>query len=145
MAPDLPQSTTDTSTASMVVDWSAFTLGPNDLVHVAVFGQPDFATPPAGSRVSPDGTLSLPLIGAVAVAGMSTAEAGEAIEASLAEYLHEPSATVSLIEYSSRRFYVFGEVVEPGPVSMDRPITALEALSMGAGLKPTANGETDPP
>lgn len=138
-APPLPESTTDTVTSSTVPDWSAFTLGPNDRVHVGVYGQPDFVWPADGVRVAPDGTLSVPLLGAVPVAGKTADEARVAIEAGLAEYLQEFSVTVSVIEYSSRRLYLFGEVEQPGPYPMDRPIRALEALSMGYGFRAGAN------
>ena len=47
-APPLPQSTTTETTVSTTVDWSDFTLGPNDLIQVAVFGQPELSSPPTG-------------------------------------------------------------------------------------------------
>ena len=140
-ATSLPESTTDVDTRSTVADWTDFTLGPNDLVHVAVFGKPDYSTHPAGQRVGPDGTLSLPLLGAVQVAGMSAAEVATAVEAGLTEYLREPSVSVGIMEYASRRFYLFGEVKQPGPVPMDRPLTGLEALAMGGGWETGANRE----
>jgi polysaccharide export outer membrane protein len=141
-ATDLPDSTTDISTATTVADWSAFTIGPNDLLHVSVFGQPEYSPPSAGIRVAPDGTLSMPLLGSVPVADKSASEVRGILEAGLVKYLHEPSVTVAVLEYSSRRFYVFGEVKSPGPYPMDRPITALEALSFGAGFVAGANRES---
>jgi polysaccharide export outer membrane protein len=132
--PLLPESTTDVGTASTAVDWGAFTLGPNDLVHVSVLGQPELSSPSSGIRVAPDGSLSMPLLGAVPVNGLSAEEARRVIEAGLGEYLKKPSVSVSVVEYSSRRFYLFGEVKKPGPYAMDRPITALEALTFGEGL-----------
>lgn len=141
-APELPKATTDISTATTVADWSAFTLGPNDLVHVSVFGQPEYSPPAAGIRVAPDGTLSIPMLGAVHVAGKSADEVASVVQAGLTKWLLEPSVSVAVLEHSSRRYYVFGEVKEPGPYEMDRPITALEALANGGGLQSGANGET---
>jgi len=134
-APELPRSTTDIDTTTHAADWTAFTVGPNDLIHVSVYGQPELTSPDAGVRVAPDGTLGFPLVGSIPVEGRSAEEIRQTIEASLKPYLHSPSVTVSVIDYSSRRFYLLGQVEKPGPVPMDRPITALEALSMGAGLK----------
>jgi protein involved in polysaccharide export with SLBB domain len=139
--PALPEATTDISTATTVADWSAFTLGPNDLVYVSVFGQPEYSPPAGGIRVSPSGTLSLPMLGSVQVAGKSADEVAGVVQAGLAKWLLEPSVSVAVLEQSSRRFYVFGEVKTPGPYVMDRPITALEALSSGGGLTASANGE----
>ncbi len=140
--PQLPESTTTRSTGAATLDWSVFTLGPNDLVHVSVLGQPELSPPGAGIRVAPDGSLSLPLLGAVPVNGLSADEARQAIEAALGRYVKTPSVSVSVIEYSSRRFYLFGEVEKPGPYVMDRPITALEALSYGQGFSTGAFRET---
>jgi len=136
--PQLPQSTGTQRTGSTAIDWGAFTLGPNDLVYVSVLGQPDLTPPSTGIRVAPDGSLSLPMLGAVAVNGLSAEEARKAIEAGLGPYLKNPSVSLSVIEYSSRRFYLFGEVKKPGPYPMDRPITALEALTYGEGFEPGA-------
>ena len=138
-APPLPQSTTAEVTASRAVDWSDFTLGPNDLIQVAVFGQPEFSSPPTGVRIAPDGSLSLPLVGSIKVAGMTPSAAAAELESALSAELLRPSVALSVVEYSSRRFYIFGEVKTAGPIPMDRPITALEALSMGGGLLPGAN------
>ena len=138
-APPLPQSTTAETTASMAVDWSDFTLGPNDLIQVAVFGQPELSSPPTGVRIAPDGTLSMPLVGSVKVAGMTPGAAATELESALSAELLRPSVSLSVVEYVSRRFYLFGELKTTGPMPMDRPITALEALSMGGGLLPGSN------
>ncbi len=137
-APPLPQSTTTETTASMAVDWSDFTLGPNDLIQVAVYGQPELSSPPTGVRISPDGTLGLPLTGPIHLAGLTPSEATKRIEGALT-FLKRPAVSVSVVEYTSRRFYLFGDVKHTGPMPMDRPITALEALSMGGGVLPGAN------
>ncbi len=141
-ATELPQSTTDVDSRSTVADLSDFNLGPNDLLYVAVFGQPAYSPPPTGVRVAPDGTLSLPLLGSLDVRGKSPEELRATVEAGLNEYLVAPSVTVAVMEYASRRFYVFGEVKTPGPKVMDRPVTALEALANAGGFQPGANRET---
>jgi protein involved in polysaccharide export with SLBB domain len=140
-ATKLPESTGDINTASTVVDWSDFDLGPNDLVHFSLFGHPEFRSPDDGLRVAPNGTLSVALLGDVNVSGISVSEARQVIEAGLGKYYPSPSVTLSVIEYSSRRFYIFGEMETPGPMVMDRPITAMEALSMGGGFLPGAYRE----
>lgn len=138
-ATDLPESTTDVDSRSTVPDRSLFTLGPNDLLYVSVFGQPAYSPPATGVRVAPDGTLSLPLLGSVAVEGKSPEELRSLVEAGLAGYLLEPSVSVAVMDYASRRYYLFGEIKNPGPIVMDRPVSALEALSMGGGFQPGAN------
>ncbi len=117
----------------------AFTLGPSDLLHVNVYGHAQASTPISGVRVAPDGTLSLPLAGVVKVEGLSVGEAASLIEDRLGSSLRNPSVSVSVLEYQSRRFYLFGEIKNTGAYPMDRPLSALEALSLGGGLLPGAN------
>jgi len=138
-ATDLPESTTDVDSRSTVPDRSLFTLGPSDLLYVSVFGEPDYSPPATGVRVAPDGTLSLPLLGSVEVEGKSPEELRTLIEAGLTGYLREPSVSVAVMDYASRRYFVFGEVKSPGPQVMDRPVSALEALALGGGFQPAAN------
>ena len=135
----LPESTGDFDTRNTSPDWSIFRLGPGDRVHLSVYGQPDFSSPDEGVRIAPDGSLSVPLLGAVPVEGKTAEEVRGTIEAALTTYLVDPSVTVWVAEYTSRRFHLLGEVEQPGPYPMDRPLTALEALSMGKGVKAGGN------
>ncbi|MBV1928942.1 MAG: polysaccharide export protein [Gammaproteobacteria bacterium] len=135
----LPESTTQVESATTVPDWGVFKLGPGDRLYLSVYGQPDFTTPDIGVRVSPTGHLSVPLLGAVPVEGKTAEDVRLAIESGLKTFLVEPAVTVWVSEYSSRRFHLLGEVEQPGPYVMDRPITALEALSLGKGVKPGGN------
>ena len=137
-APPLPEATTNVVTASTQPDWSAFTLGPSDLVSVRVVGRPEYADLAAGLRVSPRGNLAIPRIAPVAVTGLSVEEAGEAIEEALRAVLRRPEVSVSLVELASRRFHALGMVGQPGPSVFDRPTTALEALAMVGGPTPGA-------
>jgi capsular exopolysaccharide synthesis family protein len=91
-------------------DWSSFTLGPNDLAQVTVYGQPELTSEPTGVRIAPDGTLSLSLTDPIAIAGLTPSAAAKTIEGALAAYIQRPSVSVSVVEYTSRRFYLFGEV-----------------------------------
>ena len=65
-------------------------LGAGDAVRVTVFGQPDLTTE---ARVSDRGTIDVPLIGSVKLAGLSTADASKAISEALVkgEFLKHPS------------------------------------------------------
>ena len=114
------------------------TLGPNDVVHVGVYGHPELSSPDTlngfGSRVDPEGNLNLPLAGAVPVAGKSLTQAAEAVTAALATYVQEPRVHVTIVEWSARRYYVFGEVAKPGAFVLDRPLNAYQGLTLGGGF-----------
>lgn len=118
------------------------TLGPGDVLRVGVYGHPELSTPESagfvGSRVDVEGNLSLPLVGAVAVDGLTIGAARERIEAAFAAYVRDPKVDVSVIEHGARRFYLYGEINEPGAHVADRPLTVYQALSFGKGFTKSA-------
>lgn len=117
-------------------------LGPNDVVRVSVYGRPSLSTPEttqrSGTRIDPEGLLSLPLVGPVPVGGLTLSEARERITAAYAVYVQDPRLDVSVTEYASRRFYIYGEVQAPGAYPLDRPLTVYQALTLGGGFAPHA-------
>ena len=140
-APPLPEGTAGVDTSSRVEDWSLMTLGPNDVLDVRVHRRPEVSSPEAGTRVSAEGAISLPLIGEVEVEGRSITEVRVLLEEAFGHYFRSPSVAVSILEYQSKRFYLFGQLKRTGPVNMDRPLSALEALSEGEQILPGANRE----
>lgn len=144
-APDLPEHTATVATLGPERAEHPVLLGPNDLLRVGVHGHPELSTPVLGNqpgvRVGPEGSLHLPLIGAVPVEGVTLMEARARIAEALTEYMHEPKVDVTVVEYGARRFYLFGEVMEPGPQVLDRSLTLYQALSMGGGFKRGADRE----
>lgn len=111
-----------------------YRLGPSDLVRVTFFGLPDYSTSVEGVRIDTDGYLSLPGIAPIYVAGKQHYEAREAILAAASVIIRNPRMSFSVIEYGARNYFVFGEVEEPGPYILDRPVTALEALAHAGGF-----------
>jgi polysaccharide export outer membrane protein len=140
------QATAQHSSMSTEFVWDELTLGPNDVLRVGVYGHPELSAPPhentaSGSRIDGEGNLSLPLVGAVHVAGMHMTEARAAITAAFAQYVTDPKIDASVIEYSARRFYLYGEVQKPGAYAIDRPLNIYQALALGGGYTTKANRE----
>ncbi|MEA3461139.1 MAG: polysaccharide biosynthesis/export family protein [Bacteroidota bacterium] len=87
--------------------------------------------------VENDGTVDLPYVGIIEVAGKTIKEAKQAIETVLAEYVTDASLTVKLVNnYVS----VVGEVREPGlyPIYKDR-LNVYQALSMAGDVADYGN------
>lgn len=114
-------------------------LAPGDRVSVVVFQHPDSSTPPQGLALDPEGRLDLPLVGPVELAGLTLPEARARLTQEFRRYLREPRVALNLLEAHGRRIYVFGEVDRPGPYPLDRPLTALQALSLAGGFRPGAD------
>lgn len=110
------------------------TLGANDVLAFSVHGLPELSSPPEGVRITLQGDLMFPLLGPVRIEGLNEAEAHALLTEELARYYKHPVLTLAVVERASKRFYLLGEFSQPGPQTMDRPMTALEAMSFGAGL-----------
>lgn len=119
-------------TLSVKLDWSAFPLGPNDILRMSVYGHEPLATP--GTRVDMEGNLSLPMVGPVPVAGLSVSAAREAITAAYAKFVVDPRVDLSVVQHGARRFYALGEFARPGSIEFDRPLTVMQAASMAGGV-----------
>ncbi len=85
--------------------------------------------------VSPDGSIAFPYIGSVMVKGLTINQVQEEVQRRLSDgYLKYPSVVVSLKESRSRKFFVYGEVIKPGPYPMDENTTVLRAISIAGGF-----------
>jgi polysaccharide export outer membrane protein len=109
-----------------------YTIGPEDLLSIDVFNVPELNKT---VRVANDGMISLPLIGRVQAAGLTTAELRKELEAKWAEtYLENPQVTVFVQEFRARPVSVIGAVERPGLFYLAAPRTLIEVLSMAGGL-----------
>jgi polysaccharide export outer membrane protein/exopolysaccharide production protein ExoF len=85
--------------------------------------------------VDPGGSLSLPLIGTVPVAGVDAAKVAGLVGerfATLVGAIQPPITSAEVVEY--RPFYVVGVVDRPGPYQFRPGFTVLHAISMAGGL-----------
>ena len=121
---------------------AAYLIGPGDLLAITVFGRPELgstatATGPVGSRVDETGSVRLPLVGSVTLAGLSVAQAEEQLSRAYLPLIKEPWITVNVVEHRSRPLYLFGNFNKSGIVYMDRPLTLLQGIALADGI---ANG-----
>lgn len=108
-----------------------------DLIRITVLGEEDLARE---VRVSQNGTITFPLIGSVALGGLSTSQAESAIATKLNDYLRGAQVTVFIKEYGNKKVFVFGHVNKPGAVEIptETKLTVLEAISQAGGFSPLA-------
>lgn len=81
-----------------------------------------------------DGVISLPLVGDVVAVGKSIPELIKLLEKKFAELVEEPTVTVILVESRSRRYYLIGQVGQPGEYSLDYPISLIQAIARAGGF-----------
>ncbi|MEZ5701085.1 MAG: polysaccharide biosynthesis/export family protein [Burkholderiaceae bacterium] len=116
------------SAASVGADYR---IGPNDLIEFDVFGVPDMKRT---VRVNASGVVSLPLIGPVAVAGMTTGQAETMLAKRYqADYLQNPQVSLFIKEFTSQRITIEGAVARPGIYPVTGELTLLRALALAGG------------
>ena len=107
-------------------------LGPGDTVHVTVFQQPDLTT---DARINERGSIEMPLVGGIKLAGLSTTEAAKAISDALKEgqYLKQPQVAVALTTVRSRQVSMLGLILHPGRYPLEESHSRLPDLIAAAG------------
>ena len=114
-------------------------LGVGDAVHVTVFQQPDLTL---DARVAENGTIVMPLAGAVKIAGLTTTAAGAQIAEALkrGKFLNNPQVNVALTTVRSRQVSVLGQVARPGRYPLDESSSALaDVIAAAGGVLPTGS------
>lgn len=106
-----------------------YLLGPGDDIVVSVSGRPELS----GSHiVGPDGRITLPVVGTVAVGEKSRDDAAHAIDDTLGKYYSGSiSSTVEVTKYGSNHILLLGAIEKPGVITFDQPPSLLEAITRG--------------
>src|SRR5882672_11830768 len=112
-------------------------IGAGDLLEVSLYSVPDFKTE---VRVNSGGEISLPMLGTVAVGGLSVEQAQLLVERKLSEkgLFNDPHVTVFEKEYATQGISVLGEVQKPGIYPLLGSRNLYDALSAAGGTAPKA-------
>jgi polysaccharide export outer membrane protein len=113
-------------------------LGTGDMLRITVYGNPDMTTE---TRVTADGTISLPLVGEVKIGGISVPEAEHRIAKLLenGRFIKQPQVNIVILQFISQQVSVLGEVLKPGRYPLDHPSTLTDLLAIAGGVV-TATG-----
>ena len=87
------------------------------------------------ARVTPEGTIHLPAIGAVPAQGLTLNELKREVDARYAVAVPGVEVTVRLIERAPRYVFVLGEVARPGRYRLEGPTTVLQAIAMAGSWR----------
>lgn len=111
-----------------------YIIGSKDILTVKVYNEPDLTQ--EDIRVSSDGFISFPFIGAVKAAGWTAAEIEREISSQLASqgYLVDPHVSVMVKEYRSNKVLVLGSVRDPGTYRLEESLRVLNLLSRAGGV-----------
>ena len=90
-------------------------------------------------RVAGDGTIDFPLIGKTKVDGLTASTLSDELRLALSKYLNNPSVSVFLKEYNSRKIFVFGQVRQPGTFAYEQGMNIVQAITLAGGFEKLAD------
>lgn len=121
-----------------------------DILSIVLSGYPDIAPPSsnnsnpyaAGFPVDQQGFVQFPLIGRIKASGLSVPQFTANLQRQLQRYLKYSDPQVKIIDYRGNKFFIDGEVKQPGEFNMsDAPVTLYGAISMAGGAMPTGDSD----
>ncbi|MBE9061348.1 SLBB domain-containing protein [cf. Phormidesmis sp. LEGE 11477] len=120
---------------------NAYTLGAGDTISIDIFNVPEYS---GSQRVLADGSVNLPVVGAVNVSGLTPQTAGRVIGAAYQSELRYPQVTVLLEGSRPLRVAITGEVAQPGLYTMSSAEgaqlpTVAQALQTAGGVTQAAD------
>lgn len=116
-----------------------YRLAAGDAIKVQVYQNPDLTLE---ARVSEAGTISYPLVGSVAVGGMSISNAEKKIAQALQKggILKQPQVNIVLLQVRGNQVSVLGEVQRPGRFPLETTtVRVSDMLALAGGI--TAAGD----
>jgi polysaccharide export outer membrane protein len=119
------------------MDVKAYVIGAEDQLAVTVWDVQKLSAP---YMVRPDGKITMPLIGDIQAAGLTPQQLQGSISERLKQkYIQSPDVTVLVLQVNSKKFYIHGEVNNPGAYPLIVPTTVLEGLANARGFRDFAN------
>jgi polysaccharide export outer membrane protein len=112
---------------------SDYRIRQGDEVALTVFGEPTL-TPAQPLRVLQGGTIAVPLAGNVAIGGLTTSAASDAVAQKLRKYLRDPKVTIAVVAIAPIEALVLGNVKTPGKYVLPPPTRLTDVIAAAGGL-----------
>jgi polysaccharide export outer membrane protein len=124
---------TDSSKSALIANsgQSEFRLGPEDVIDVFVWKEPDLTTTVV---IRPDGRISLPLANELEASGKTAIELQQEITEKLRQFIAQPVVNVMVKQVNSLKISVLGEVRKPNVYRIKNRVTVLDAIAMAGGF-----------
>ena len=117
----------------------AYRFAPGDRITINVFGHTDLS---GDFLVDGAGSVSLPLVGAISIGGLTVQESEQEIVRRLSNgYVRQPAVSVRINEL--RPIYVVGDVKTPGSYPYRYGASVLSAIALAGGVAVTEQMQPD--
>ena len=122
----------------------------SDILSINLIGYPEI-TPPipstaittatnpyaSGYPVDQQGYIQFPLVGRIKASGLTVTQFTNNLRSQLQRYLKYPDPQVKIVNYRGNKFFIDGEVRQPGEFNIaDAPVSLYGAISMAGGATP---------
>jgi polysaccharide biosynthesis/export protein len=122
-----------------------YRLSPEDLLDVTLYNIPgsEVGITPRNveARVSQEGMITLPLVGAIPAAGLTLSALERSLRERYDKYLHNPQIGVSIKEFRGQRITMTGAIRSPGVLQLSGPKTLVDVLAMAGGVSDKAGSQ----
>lgn len=131
-----------------------YRLAEGDILSITLIGYPEI-TPPnnsainasnpyaAGYPVDQQGYVQFPLVGRVKASGSNVSQFTNSLRMQLQRYLNYPDPQVKVVSYRGNKFFIDGEVRQPGEFNIaDTPVSLYSAISMAGGTTPEGDSNS---
>ncbi|MEJ2032967.1 MAG: polysaccharide export protein, partial [Deltaproteobacteria bacterium] len=130
-------STANPKPSMLAVPDGGYILGPGDRLRIRIWGSDEDAE--FTGTIDRDGTINVPKIGIVPIAGVKFSDAEGIIKREAEKYIQGINVNVSLEELRSLEIYVVGSVANPGLHLVPAFSTVLDALVASGGIPKTGS------
>lgn len=113
---------------------SDYVLVVGDVLELNIFREADLTTQ---ATIARDGTVQLPLIREVKLAGLTIRDARELLRTMYdKQFLVDPQVFLNVVKYAERKFTIMGQVARPGSYELQggERIDLLEAIGLAGGF-----------
>jgi len=129
----LAQTTAPPQTTSAAAGtYDDYNIGVADVIDVRVFGEPEASR--LGAIVDNDGTIDMPLIGRVKVAGKTARTIEKEIRDRMDKFFVNPSINVEIVKYRSKSVMVQGYVRDPGEKTLEGNASLTRVLAQAGSI-----------
>ncbi len=121
--------------AAFASDANQYILGDGDRISIRVYNEEELSM---DILLTTRGSFNYPYLGRLEAAGKSVTQLQRIIERGLkGRYLIDPKVTVNVIQF--RKFYVNGEVNQPGGYDYQPGLTVAKAIAIAGGFTDRAS------
>jgi polysaccharide export outer membrane protein len=118
---------------------TTYRIAPDDQIEIKVFQVEELSTK---ERVSEKGTIVMPLVGPIQIAGLTPDEAEKLMADTLGrDYLQDPHVDIDVVKATNMQVTVTGSVKKPGVFPLAGRTTLMQAIALAEGPDRLANRE----